>query len=855
MAKYQNLINSISSVIRTNGNNEITGQILQDVLKSIVNVVGANPTYGGVAHPADNPGTPEGGVVYIASDEGTYVNFGGLTLEDNELAVLVWDGTSWSKESVTYIEDLGDIEEAKQEALAAIAEAIQGLNIYYTIETDKGTVKDVQLKDGQGNRLMPITSNDNDVKENFNDLGHRHGLDFSNYTLENKYRYLNVIVYAYATLKPTAAETKVEIYALAKNRNSDGNLRIWFHLVDNNLNIQTTLNLSDINLENGYYIGISQNSKVKINYLLNVDALNDGEAIIFGGTEGKRVCVDIVGLNDIRRKWFTIPPENYAIQQQFRNLDFTSYTYDVTPYIKTILFCGIKWNVDKPDWAYDKPRLYGLAWNHNNNGRIDIAVLLGKNGSNYESIWIRKNITDYNDTFPTYEVAISNSYWCKLYVAYNPLEIKIAGTTIVYSDSDNIVKVGELEEDDPRIVQYETFNKFEELNERVSSIEGNPNFWNGKKLVWYGTSIPAGSDSALGQEGIGITYPEIAASYIGASCSNEAVGSGRASYLPLTRNETFQHLARCQGGTIASKLELLKSIYIIDDDNRTVVMGTNTYGITDLPYSSAPTYEQAVALRTEIISYSYQIKLISRYLDSTNQYISNVLNSQEVKDLLIYSGSSYELLYRDSMAYKYTPDLFVFDHGTNDNAYLGSDVNSRDTTTFYGAMNMMYDWIQFYSPKSIVCQVTDYGTSRYGNDSVIQHQQAWAEYWQIPLLRTCDVVPWNGALVTLQGYWDGGNGQSGRWHNDGFYFNESGNTWETNNGIILRKYTASTPASTVISDFNIRTIEGRQVYTVQQKYKYFKDGLHPHTDSSGDALKFYAKHLSKMLIGIAPNSD
>lgn len=160
MAKYQNLINSISSVIRTNGNNEITGQILQDVLKSIVNVVGANPTYGGVAHPADNPGTPDGGVVYIASDEGTYVNFGGLTLADNELAVLVWDGTSWSKESVTYIEDLGDIEQAKQEALAAIAEAIQGLNIYYTVEADKGAVKDVQLKDGSGNKLMPKTTTD-----------------------------------------------------------------------------------------------------------------------------------------------------------------------------------------------------------------------------------------------------------------------------------------------------------------------------------------------------------------------------------------------------------------------------------------------------------------------------------------------------------------------------------------------------------------------------------------------------------------------------------------------------------------------------------------------------------------------
>lgn len=49
------------------------------------------------------------------------------------------------------------IGESKEDALDAIEEAIEGLEVHYDIETDKGAVKDVQLKDGQGNKLMPRT--------------------------------------------------------------------------------------------------------------------------------------------------------------------------------------------------------------------------------------------------------------------------------------------------------------------------------------------------------------------------------------------------------------------------------------------------------------------------------------------------------------------------------------------------------------------------------------------------------------------------------------------------------------------------------------------------------------------------
>lgn len=51
----------------------------------------------------------------------------------------------------------GSINTAKEDALDAIAEAIEGLEVHYDIETDKGAVKDVQLKDGSGNKLMPRT--------------------------------------------------------------------------------------------------------------------------------------------------------------------------------------------------------------------------------------------------------------------------------------------------------------------------------------------------------------------------------------------------------------------------------------------------------------------------------------------------------------------------------------------------------------------------------------------------------------------------------------------------------------------------------------------------------------------------
>ena len=97
MANYANLKSDIAGVIRTNNNEEITGDILQEQLLGMVDSLGAGFQYKGVATPATAPGTPDENVFYIASTAGTYTNFGGLVVAEGEVAILKYNG-SWAKE-------------------------------------------------------------------------------------------------------------------------------------------------------------------------------------------------------------------------------------------------------------------------------------------------------------------------------------------------------------------------------------------------------------------------------------------------------------------------------------------------------------------------------------------------------------------------------------------------------------------------------------------------------------------------------------------------------------------------------------------------------------------------------------
>lgn len=96
MGNYEELKQAVSAVIKENGNQEITGNVLQSVLLSIVSIVGNNSTFAGVAIPTTIPGTPDQNVFYICSTNGVYPNFGNISLL-NEVAILTNKNGQWNK--------------------------------------------------------------------------------------------------------------------------------------------------------------------------------------------------------------------------------------------------------------------------------------------------------------------------------------------------------------------------------------------------------------------------------------------------------------------------------------------------------------------------------------------------------------------------------------------------------------------------------------------------------------------------------------------------------------------------------------------------------------------------------------
>lgn len=97
MGNYEQLKQAISDVIKTNGNQKITGAIMQNALLSIISTVGSNATFAGIATPDTNPRSPNQNVFYLASEPGIYSNFGGVELTDQVLIFTNKNG-NWAKQ-------------------------------------------------------------------------------------------------------------------------------------------------------------------------------------------------------------------------------------------------------------------------------------------------------------------------------------------------------------------------------------------------------------------------------------------------------------------------------------------------------------------------------------------------------------------------------------------------------------------------------------------------------------------------------------------------------------------------------------------------------------------------------------
>lgn len=96
MANYQLLKADIDAKVYENAHREITGENLNAVLNAMVTTLGAGYQFAGVATIDTNPENPDAKVFYIANGKGTYTNFGGIEVTEDEVVVLYYD-TEWHK--------------------------------------------------------------------------------------------------------------------------------------------------------------------------------------------------------------------------------------------------------------------------------------------------------------------------------------------------------------------------------------------------------------------------------------------------------------------------------------------------------------------------------------------------------------------------------------------------------------------------------------------------------------------------------------------------------------------------------------------------------------------------------------
>lgn len=147
MAKYSNTKAKINEKIATNGRQSVTGAILNDVLQTMVDSLGADYQFGGLVQPGSSFTAGEQPVVFLATTPGTYTNFGGLVVADGEVALLVWSSTAWSKQTPD-IATRTEVSQLGQEVIKINGFEAENTILYNTTQSVVSIVKNLPFKNG-----------------------------------------------------------------------------------------------------------------------------------------------------------------------------------------------------------------------------------------------------------------------------------------------------------------------------------------------------------------------------------------------------------------------------------------------------------------------------------------------------------------------------------------------------------------------------------------------------------------------------------------------------------------------------------------------------------------------------------
>lgn len=309
--------------------------------------------------------------------------------------------------------------------------------------------------------------------------------------------------------------------------------------------------------------------------------------------------------------------------------------------------------------------------------------------------------------------------------------------------------------------------------EGYKKIESN---WRNRKIVWFGTSIPAGGFKG---EDNPLSYPFQVGRKLGATVFNEAVGDSGVHYRELSKvsatnpygfNFYFVSATRCLTNTIAM-MEWIGNwadYYCNGGTYKNPEEWDSTIFTSGLPSTWTDADTEAIK------QFSYEIKLDKYLTDDT------------------------------------CPDLFVFDHGYNDRIRWADNTGTyeaqlaeygRDNCyTFRGAMNFLIDRIYTFKPTAKIVLIGDYEAQSDEKKYDSIYQQRVADDYEIPIFKRWEKTGWSQVQETMNAAWD--------------------------SGLLTVK---STSATKTLLAWNLA------------------DGVHPHSDKTGGAIRLMADLITPFI--------
>lgn len=353
---------------------------------------------------------------------------------------------------------------------------------------------------------------------------------------------------------------------------------------------------------------------------------------------------------------------------------------------------------------------------------------------------------------------------------------------------------------------------------------GRTRTWNGKKIIWFGTSIPAQG------------YPLNCGLALQANVINEAKGSSMARIGNIANAEPTNPLGDVYGVKNYAWQNIAYSLSMTQEEKHDIFLNWNTEKRKANLIAEGYTSEEVVNVKGygELMGGSFGPEDTDPTQHDPKDKPTDIMNEQYTE----FRKKCYATCWNSStdieagfgriegkiekyMNLSDKPALWVLDHSNNDLSAnqdtFPDDVFDRHY--YIGAINFLIEKIFSFDPRARILLVANYCNDAPNYKRMENAIKKIADYWQLPLFLPSSAFGFSAERkVTTNAYWD----KSKVWHDSGF------------NG-----------TNGYGGDSNIRQLsDGTWVHDISLLNAWMADKIHP---SSAETMDYYGKMIAKFI--------